>query len=161
MNISSLSSYPCTACFICFFHHILILITEKQNLLHEEIYSLHMSKSKSEETYLSLNSSRSRQSENSELYLSNVKHPNNAVKCKEYRERSRSKKERELQEFKHQLSKNMKLKTEYEKKARTLQKLKAYYMECLKKNKYKCVECRCERCRNNCISRISSEYPSN
>ena len=66
-----------------------------------------------------------------------IKDPNNAAKCREYRVRGRAKKEKEIRDFQHQLTKNMKLKAE---KADTIRKLKAYYIKFLKSKKYKCMK---------------------
>eukprot|EP00092_Neocalanus_flemingeri_P006218 GFUD01006692.1.p1 GENE.GFUD01006692.1~~GFUD01006692.1.p1 ORF type:complete len:500 (-),score=130.67 GFUD01006692.1:41-1540(-) len=83
-------------------------------------------------------------SEDSEWDLSSgefgAKDPNNAAKCREYRERSRAKKEQEVRDFQCELSRNMKLKSSYDKKTDTIRKLKAYYIKCLQNKKYKCVD---------------------
>ena len=69
-----------------------------------------------------------------------TKDPSNALKCREYRDRSRVKKEKEMREFQHHFSKNMKLRAAYDKKADTIRKLKAYYIKCLRARKYKCKD---------------------
>jgi len=68
------------------------------------------------------------------------KDPNNAAKCKEYRERSRAKKEQEIKDFQYHLSKNIRLKANYDKKTDTIKKLKAYYLKCLKNKRFKCID---------------------
>ena len=69
---------------------------------------------------------------------SHFKDPNNASKCREYRVRSRARKEQEIQDYQVQLARNMKLRAAYDKKTETIKRLKAYYVQCLKKQKYKC-----------------------
>ena len=51
-----------------------------------------------------------------------TKEPNNAAKCREYRMRSRAKKEQEIRDFQHHLSKNMKLKAAYDRKTDIIRK---------------------------------------
>ena len=65
---------------------------------------------------------------------------NNASKCKEYRERSRAKKEREMREFQEQLCRNIKLRAEHDQKVDTIKKLKTFYLQCLKNKRFKCVD---------------------
>jgi len=71
--------------------------------------------------------------------LSN-KDANNASKCREYRERSKARKEQEMKDFQHHLDKNIHLKAIYDKKTETIRKLKQYYLKCLQNKRYKCVE---------------------
>ena len=71
--------------------------------------------------------------------LSN-KDANNASKCREYRERSKARKEQEMKDFQHHLDKNIHLKAIYDKKTETIRKLKQYYLKCLQNRRYKCVE---------------------
>ena len=54
--------------------------------------------------------------------------------------RSRAKKEQEMRDFQHQLTKNMKLRSANDKKADTIIKLRAYYIKCLQSKKYYCVD---------------------
>ena len=61
-----------------------------------------------------------------------------------YRERNRARKEKEVRDFHYELSRNMKLKSAYDKKTDTIRKLKAYYLKCLHSKKYKCVEAKKE-----------------
>jgi len=68
------------------------------------------------------------------------KEGSNAAKCKEYRERSRAKKEQEMREFQQQLARNIKLKDSYDKKVDRIRKLKAFYLQCLQNKKFKCVD---------------------
>jgi len=68
------------------------------------------------------------------------KDANNASKCREYRERSKARKEQEMKDFQHHLDKNIRLKAIYDKKTEAIRKLKLYYLECLQNKRYKCVE---------------------
>ena len=80
-----------------------------------------------------------------------IKDPGNISKCREYRERSKVKKEQEVLDFQCQLSRNMKLKSDYDKKIDQIKILKAYYLKCLHNKSYKCLD--------QGIAGPSSDYP--
>ena len=68
------------------------------------------------------------------------KEGSNAAKCKEYRERSRAKKEDGMREYQQQLARNIKLKDSYNKKLGRIKKLKDFYLQCLQNKRFKCVD---------------------
>ena len=61
------------------------------------------------------------------------------------------KKEQEVLDFQCQLSRNMKLKSDYDKKIDQIKILKAYYLKCLHNKSYKCLD--------QGIAGPSSDYP--
>ena len=75
-------------------------------------------------------------SEDSDSSSGDSREQSNAAKCREYREKTKMRRQQEEAEYREELRKNEQLKKVYDQKEQSIVKLKEYYYECLKKGTF-------------------------
>ena len=75
-------------------------------------------------------------SEDSDSSSGDSREQSNAAKCREYREKTKMRRQQEEAEYREELRKNEELKKVYDQKEQSIAKLKEYYYECLKKGTF-------------------------
>ena len=75
-------------------------------------------------------------SEDSDSSSGDSREQSNAAKCREYREKTKMRRQQEEAEYHEELRKNEELKKVYDQKEQSIAKLKEYYYECLKKGTF-------------------------